>query len=192
MCSSDLNLSGGRSSPSHRRTTLPEVTTVPEACGPLSSVDAHAATMAIQRCLLDYCRGIDRCDAELVASVYHPDATDDHGSFVGLGIDFARLATDKLRRHAIATTHFCNPPHIVFTSATTADVETQVLAWHRCRDDSGEYLEKFCGRYFDRFECRNGDWRIAHRALTHDWDAIERVTNAFPSGRFTPSPRESS
>ena len=177
MCSSDL---------------LPEVTTVPEACGPLSSVDAHAATMAIQRCLLDYCRGIDRCDAELVASVYHPDATDDHGSFVGLGIDFARLATDKLRRHAIATTHFCNPPHIVFTSATTADVETQVLAWHRCRDDSGEYLEKFCGRYFDRFECRNGDWRIAHRALTHDWDAIERVTNAFPSGRFTPSPRESS
>ncbi len=168
---------------------MPAVTTVSEAHGPLTPADAVAASMAIQRCLLDYCRGIDRCDAELVASVYHPDATDDHGSFVGLGVDFARLATDKLRGYAIATTHYCNPPHIVFTSVTSAEVETQVLAWHRCRDENGEFLEKFAGRYFDRFECREGDWRIAHRTLTHDWDAIERVTNAFPPGRFTASPR---
>jgi len=175
--------------PRRRRTTLPCVTTVPEACGPLSPDQAHAATLAIQRCLLDYCRGIDRCDASLVASVYHPDATDDHGSFVGSGVDFARRVTAHLRRHATATTHFCGPPHIVFTSATTADVETQVLAWHRRRDDEGEYLEKFAGRYFDRFESRAGDWRIVHRALTHDWDAIERITNAFPAGTFAPSPR---
>lgn len=169
---------------------MPVVTSASDVTGPLSAHEAIVARLAIERCLLDYCRGIDRCDADLVASIYHPDATDDHGSFVGLGTDFARLATSKLRGHAIATTHFCNPPHVVFTSATTAEVETQVLAWHRCRDEDGEYLEKFCGRYFDRFECRDGDWRIAHRALTHDWDTIERVTNAFPPGRFTPSPRD--
>jgi hypothetical protein len=155
----------------------------------LEPAEASMAVLAIQRCLLDYCRGVDRCDADLVASVYHPDATDDHGSFVGLGVDFARLVTERLRRRTLSTTHFCSTPHIVFTSETTADVETQVLAWHRCRDDDGEYLEKFCGRYFDRFERRGDDWRISHRALTHDWDTIERISNAFASGTFEPSPR---
>ena len=35
----------------------------------------------IHEVLMRYCRGIDRCDAELLHSVYHPDATDDHGLF---------------------------------------------------------------------------------------------------------------
>src|SRR5262245_42303050 len=60
---------------------------------------------AIRRRLVDYCRGIDRCDAELVASVYHPDATDDHGSFKGLGVEFAAYATDRLREAFATTTH---------------------------------------------------------------------------------------
>jgi len=38
-----------------------------------------AAESEIRRRLLDYCRGVDRCDAELVASTYHADAIDDHG-----------------------------------------------------------------------------------------------------------------
>lgn len=157
----------------------------------LTATEAVAAERAIRRCLVDYCRGIDRCDAELVASVYHPDATDDHGSFVGLGIDFARLATGKLRHYALATTHFIGEPNIDFESASVANVETPVVAWHRVADETngGEFLENFCGRYFDRFECRDGDWRIADRRLTHDWDTKVRVENAFPPGTFAPSPR---
>ena len=58
----------------------------------------HDVVREIRRRLLEYCRGIDRCDAALVASVYHPDGTDDHGSFVGLGTDFAVYATDDAPR----------------------------------------------------------------------------------------------
>ena len=36
---------------------------------------------SIKRCLHRYCGGIDRCDAELVASCCHSDATDDHGAY---------------------------------------------------------------------------------------------------------------
>lgn len=157
--------------------------------GPLDARSAAAAERAIRRCLVDYCRGIDRCDADLVASVYHSDATDDHGSFVGLGVDFARLATAKLRSYARATTHFIGEPIIDFVSPTVAEVETPVLAWHRVTDAHGEFLENFCGRYFDRFECRDGDWRIADRRLTHDWDNKVPVDPAFPPGTFSPSPR---
>lgn len=144
----------------------------------------------IRRRLLEYCRGIDRCDAELVASVYHPDGTDDHGSFVGLGTDFAVYATDALRRHAVATSHVVGDSLYDVVDDTTVDVETQVMAVHRCADgDGGEYLERFGGRYFDRFELRDGAWKIAERRLTWDWDAREPVTRAFPPDRFTPSPR---
>jgi SnoaL-like domain len=155
----------------------------------LTSLDRLVAESAIRRVLLDYCRGIDRCDATLVASVYHVDGTDDHGSFVGLGSDFAAYVTARLREHAIATSHVIGSPMIDFRDEATAEVETQVQAWHRCRDDDGEYLESFGGRYFDRFEHRDGAWRIAHRSLTHDWDAVERIVRAFPPDRFAASPR---
>ena len=33
----------------------------------------------IRELLTRYCRGVDRMDAELIASAYHPDAIDEHG-----------------------------------------------------------------------------------------------------------------
>jgi hypothetical protein len=147
------------------------------------------AERAIRRRLLDYCRGIDRCDAALVASVYFDDATDDHGGFKGLGKDFAQYATERLRQHAESTQHVIGDSIIDFDDERTAQVETPVLAVHRCVGADGPYLERFGGRYLDTFECRGGDWRISRRVLTWDWDAKERVEPAFPAGRFTPSPR---
>lgn len=147
------------------------------------------AESTIRRRLLEYCRGIDRCDAELVAGVYHADGTDDHGSFQGLGCEFADYATTALARHAVATTHMVGSSLFDWVDPVTVDVETQVLAVHRCSSDDGEYLERFGGRYFDRFEQRDGEWRIATRRLTWDWDARESVTRAFPPDRFVPSPR---
>ena len=148
------------------------------------------AERAIRRRLLEYCRGIDRCDADLVAGVYHPNGTDDHGSFQGLGADFAVHATAALARHALATSHVVGESLFDFVDEVTVDVETPVQAVHRCRDANGrEYLERFGGRYFDRFERRDGDWRISARHLTWDWDTREPVTPAFPPGRFAPSPR---
>jgi ketosteroid isomerase-like protein len=147
---------------------------------------------AIRRCLHRYCRGIDRCDAELVASVYHADATDDHGAFKGLGVDFAGYATKALRRHAESTHHMIGEPDIEFISPGVAQVETYVSAVHRCRDDDGPYLERFGGRYVDRFEKRDGEWLIAHRICIHEWNAKERVEPAWQYDRFTEGSRDRS
>ena len=38
---------------------------------------------AIEDCLMTYSRAIDRLDRDLLLSVYHEDAVDDHGLFVG-------------------------------------------------------------------------------------------------------------
>lgn len=166
------------------------MTTPQELNGPLSPDVAIAAERAMRRCILNYCLGIDRCDPELVASAFHADGTADYGSFKGLGADFAKHATTSLRGYAIATKHFPSDTVFSFTSLTTAEAETQVLAWHRCSNDGGEYLENFAGRYFDTFELRNGDWRIAHRRLTHDWNQKLMVEPAFAPDRFVQSPRK--
>ena len=122
------------------------MTTPQELNGPLSPEAAIAAERAMRRCILNYCLGIDRCDPELVASAFHGDGTADYGSFKGLGADFAKHATTSLRGYAIATKHFPSDTVFSFTSLTTAEAETQVLAWHRCSNDGGEYLENFAGR----------------------------------------------
>src|ERR1700722_6697813 len=49
----------------------------------------------IEQVLKLYCRAIDRLDVELLKSIYHPDGTDDHGSFVGNAQEFAvRIMSD--------------------------------------------------------------------------------------------------
>jgi uncharacterized protein (TIGR02246 family) len=140
---------------------------------------------AIRRRLVDYCRGVDRGDAALVASVYHPDGTDDHGSFKGLGVDFADYVTSRLKERYQATMHTIGNTTIRFAGPDTAHVESHVCARQRREDDRGPVLESFGGRYVDRFERRGGAWRIARRVVVHEWDKVEHVELAFPPGRFT-------
>ena len=150
----------------------------------------HDVEREIRRRLHDYCRGIDRLDAELVASAYFADAIDDHGSFKGLGVDFANYAVKALRGHAEATQHMIGAPVIDFLSPTSAHVETYVQAVHSCRDGEGPFLERFGGRYVDRFELRDGDWKIADRLLLHEWNSKDRVTLAWQPDRFTNGRRD--
>ena len=45
----------------------------------MAEIRALLDRQAITDALHLYCRAIDRTDEELLASVYHPDAIDDHG-----------------------------------------------------------------------------------------------------------------
>src|SRR5215213_5971575 len=120
---------------------------------------------AIERCLIDYCRGVDRADSALVASVYHADGTDDHGSFKGLGVDFAEYVVRRLSGRYDATMHTIGNPRVCFTGPDSADVESHVCARQRRADNGQVVLESFGGRYIDRFERRDGVWKIAHRTV---------------------------
>jgi hypothetical protein len=60
---------------------------------------------AIRDCLTTYCRAVDRLDRELLISVYHEDAVDDHGVFVGDREAFADWALGLHARAQHATQH---------------------------------------------------------------------------------------
>jgi hypothetical protein len=150
----------------------------------MSELNLLMAEREIRRRLVDYCHGIDRCDVALTASAYHPDATDDHGSFVGTGRDFAEYAASRLAERFEATQHSTGDPAIDFVSDTAATVVTYVRAEHLGRDDDGLFLVTFEGEYRDRFEHRDGAWRIADRRVVHSWDSKRRIGAAFEPGRF--------
>lgn len=143
-----------------------------------------AAESEIRRRLLDYCRGVDRCDAELVASTYHADAIDDHGPFQGSGHDLATYAVDAIRANYETTMHTIGDSIIDFTDDTTAYVETYVRADHRGTDDEGPFLESFGARYVDRFERRDESWLIADRVVVVEWTAVDHITPVRGTRKF--------
>ena len=122
-----------------------------------------------------------------MASVYHPDATDDHGRFKGTGLDFAAYAVSRLTERYQGTMHSITNTVIDFAGPDLAHVESHVCARHWREDDDGSWMETFGGRYVDRFERRDLDgapaWRIAKRVCAFDWAYTVEI-DATRSFRF--------
>ena len=126
----------------------------------------------IQDVLTRYCRGVDRGDRALLKSVYFEDAIDEHGMFTGRGVDFADWICDYLKD--IPCQHFISN----FTCELRGDVaftETYCISF----SEAGGMNATVYNRYIDRFEKRNGEWRIAHRRVLLDLTRLDPVTGRF-------------
>lgn len=137
----------------------------------------------IHEVLMRYCRGIDRCDAELLHSVYHPDATDDHGLFKGKAADFIAWALKSLGRDESTSHYIAN--ELIEIEGEVAHCESYFFAVHRrqAKDGTKEDLI-FEGRYADRFERRAGAWKIADRQVVFDRSRIDKVERAFTTEQY--------
>jgi hypothetical protein len=122
-----------------------------------------------------YCRGIDRCDYELVRSCYHPDATDDHGDFRGGVDDFIAYIRRGLPRFE-RTMHFIGNV-LVETDGAQARAESYLVAYHHLAESRTKPERDFVAglRYVDDFERRDGEWRIAARVCVFEWSRIDTV-----------------
>ena len=135
------------------------------------------ASQQIKDVILKYARGIDRMDFDLVRSCYHEDAYDDHGAFGGSVEEFIDAAKQFLARWT-ATQHFMGNM-LVEVDGDLARAETYAVAYHRREDDEGNGKDDVLGiRYVDRFECRNGEWKIAYRVVSTEWRRVDPVTGA--------------
>lgn len=137
------------------------------------------AEAEIRRVLLQYARGVDRLDLDLVRACYHPDATDSHGSFEGTVDEFVTWVARVLRRYD-ATMHLLGSPLIELIDDRTAAVETYGMAFHRTAGGPPEHNLVTGFRFVDRFECRDQEWRIAHRIAVSEWSRIDRDEDQWP------------
>ena len=126
----------------------------------------------IYECLMRYCRGIDRLDRDMLASAYHPDAIDDHGSYAGpvagfIEYVFALHSTYQQRTQHMITNHICH------VDGNTAHTESYYL--FRSLNKERPFHSTSSGRYIDRLEKRDGKWGIVARICLVDmrddgWD----------------------
>jgi ketosteroid isomerase-like protein len=139
-----------------------------------------ADRMAIHDCLTRYCRAVDRLDRELLLSVYHPDAIDDHGVFVGGPEAFADWVIAYHSRAQNATQHIITN-HSCDLDGDVAHTETYYL--FAAMNVTGAPLTLAGGRYIDRFEKREGRWAIAARKVASDWAGAPGESILSPEGR---------
>lgn len=121
---------------------------------------------AIRDVILRYARGIDRHDAGLMASAYHPDATDDHGAYVGDAAGFIAYANEVHSADFVAHQHHMTNC-LIDLDGDRARGETYYLAVLRT---NGGGLMAVGGRYLDQFERRDGGWAISDRTTLVDWN----------------------
>lgn len=140
----------------------------------MSELEAKAE---ITDALLRYTRGIDRLDGDLVASAFHPGAQCvDYGADPMSIEDFVTYAIPRLGEAYTATQHRVSNIAIEFDEGHRAAVcEAYVLAFHVQAAEPHPRLHTFNGRYVDRFQFRNGAWKIATRTLRVDWSRVETI-----------------
>jgi hypothetical protein len=131
---------------------------------------------AIAEVLDRYARGCDRADEALLRSCFHANATHHHGQFEGTSAEFCTLAMNiilatRLEKHQVSNV-------LIELDGDRAVVESHYVAYHRQvnRRTSAEEDMFSGGRFIDRFERRNGAWRIAARVGLIDYERFEAVT----------------
>jgi SnoaL-like domain len=113
-------------------------------------------------------RAIDRNDRAGMLACYHPDAVDNHGEFKGSAQGFADWVA-MLHRERVESMSHLIANHLVQIAGDRACGETYVHVYLNGRPIDGQrFLMTGIGRYLDRFERRDGVWRIANRLVLTD------------------------
>jgi hypothetical protein len=138
---------------------------------------------AIEDCLNRYCHAIDRCDVELLRTVYWPGATDDHVFWRGTAEAFVDFCMPILRSRDQTMHSISNV--LIRIEGNEARVQCYFHAYERARRKDGTPNDiTMDGRYLDRMEKRNGEWRIADRKVVLDWWRVWDTSCDWKRGLF--------
>ncbi len=124
-----------------------------------------------------YMRGLDRLDKALLRSTFHDDANTDYGFFQGGPDAFVDMAYQALKDH-LANHHMIGQVNIQ-VEGDVAFGEVYFQAFHRVVTNGEERDLFIAGRYVDRYEKRNNEWRIAFRSEVNDWARDDPATDGY-------------
>lgn len=150
------------------------------------SPERIADRLEIQDVLSRYSRAIDRLDFDLLHEVYHEDAIDNHVKELSLD-DFISWVRERHKNISISWHSFSNVL-IDFVGDDHAVVESYALVYQCYPPEARQALVQLAGniegspdrgriliipgRSLDRFERRDGRWKIARRTIVHETSLI--------------------
>jgi SnoaL-like domain len=127
-----------------------------------------------------FARAADRHDHEAMRALYHVDAIDDHGAFFkGLAMEFIDQlpqiqAPMQILHHNVTTVNI----KLEGDHASYAEGEVYALAYHQVASEeegqNGLTDLLIGGRYFDKYEKREGKWKFSERAVVADWATVDQ------------------
>jgi hypothetical protein len=133
-----------------------------------TQIDRMLDERGIHQCLVRISRGSDRCDRELFLSAFHNDAVIAAGPFVG-GPEELYDWSSRFQKEAYTQTFHKLLNQYCDVDGEVAHSETYYL-FVGCLRDKTNLLAG--GRYVDRFERREGLWRLAMRNTFVEWTSV--------------------
>jgi hypothetical protein len=141
---------------------------------------------AIRSVLYRYCRGMDRRDGPLLASVYWDDAYESHGDkHTGpiAGFLSRKPSAFDLIRHSLGTINIDLDGDLAYS-------EAYFVASCVFRDPDGQrMLRVHEGRYIDKLERRGNEWRILRRTVVKDFIDVRPLNEPgeeYPQSTYYP------
>lgn len=137
----------------------------------------------IRTLVVQYCRSCDRRDFATLATLYTPDATDDHGKlYCGSAAGYVTWLEGMLETMT-ATVHHVMNHFIEFDplDSSRARGEVCVMAYHLRVDKDGQENQIITGgRYLDHYAKNDGVWRFTKRETVMDWNEVETSLRRWP------------
>lgn len=126
----------------------------------------------LHRLLVSYCRGMDRGDTDLLAAVFHDDAVVFAGIWNGPAREFVTAVPAMVQNNLQMCFHSVSNEWFEI-DGDRAMGECYVVAFNRTRDPAAPSETIVAGRYLDRFERRQGVWKIVERTFVEDWRSTQ-------------------
>jgi hypothetical protein len=170
---STSNMSALPAAPALPLAIVPEETEMPLSEDLCAGLEQALQRNVLHDLIMLQARALDRADAELLGSLWHPGATVDLGFFAGTAEEFCPFilnATAGMQRmsHTVAN-------EFVELRGEEAVAESYVLAFTTFEEQGGEDTagqavdEITAGRYLDRFARRDGVWKFTERRFVKDF-----------------------
>ena len=139
----------------------------------------------IREVIMNYARGVDRADGPLLKSCYHADAIEEHGNtYTGPAHAYVDGAIGRLMKMGTLAHYVCNI--WIELEGDKAYVESYLLTFARFKKEGQDYDTLTGGRIVDRFETRDGAWKIAYRKMAFDWNHDMPSQETWCLGLFKP------
>lgn len=134
-----------------------------------------------------YSRAADRADADLLRTCYHEDAIEDHGGvYKGSAMAYVDMLAPVLPnagRLSHALSNVC-----IELNGDVAIAESYITTFSRMKKDGEKFDTLTLARAVDRFEKRDGVWRIAHRRISWEWNMEIPNNESWGRGIICPDP----
>lgn len=133
---------------------------------------------AITELAYRYMRALDRLDPDLFASLFHPEGWCEYGFVNCTASEFADFAMNALQEH-VANQHFVGNI-LIDLNGDEAFGEVYFNAYHKIPAEGGGFDDCIiAGRYLDRYEKRDGEWKFTYRSERVDWSRTEPSADSY-------------